>query len=135
MIMSHFPIITSLYASLLALFFILLSLRVIALRGNPLFAVLKRAGDDKHSLERAIRGHGNFAEHTPIMLVLMLIAEQSSASATLLHSCSAMFLVGRLAHGFCFGFLAHSMPLRIGGMVLTLTALGSMAIAQLLALL
>ena len=45
MIASHFPIITSLYASLLALFFILLSLRVIALRGNPLFAVLKRAGD------------------------------------------------------------------------------------------
>lgn len=116
-------------------FFILLSLRVIALRGNPLFAVLKRAGDDKRSLERAIRGHGNFAEYTPIMLVLMLIAEQSSASATLLHSCGAMFLVGRLAHGFCFGFLAHSMPLRIGGMVLTLTALGSMAIAQLLALL
>ena len=36
---------------------------------------------------------------------------------------------------FCFGFLTHSMPLRIGAMVLTLTALGSMAIAQLLALL
>ena len=115
--------------------FILLSLRVIALRDNPLFAVLKRAGDDKRSLERAIRGHGNFAEYTPIMLVLMLIAEQSGASATLLHICGAMFLVGRLVHGFCFGFLAHSMPLRIGGMVLTLTALGSMAIAQLLAVL
>ena len=71
MITPEFPMITSLYASLLAFFFILLSLRVIALRGNPLFAVLKRAGDDKHSLERAIRGHGNFAEYTPIMLVLM----------------------------------------------------------------
>ena len=57
-------------------FFILLSLRVIALRDKPLFAVLKCAGDDKRSLERAIRGHGNFAEYTPIMLVLMLIAEQ-----------------------------------------------------------
>lgn len=116
-------------------FFILLSPQVITLRGNPLFAVLKRAGDDKRSLERAIRGHGNFVEYTPIMLVLMLIAEQSDASATLLHICGAMFLVRRLAHGFCFGFLAHSMPLRIGGMALTLTALGSMAIAQQLALL
>ncbi|MGC6497389.1 MAG: MAPEG family protein [Candidatus Puniceispirillaceae bacterium] len=135
MITPDFPMITSLYASLLALFFILLSLRVIALRGNPLFAVLKRAGDDRHSLERAIRGHGNFAEYTPIMLVLMLIAEQSGGSATLLHSCGAMFLFGRLAHGFCFGFMKHSMPLRTGGMVLTLAALGSMAIAQLLALL
>ena len=116
-------------------FFILLSLRDIALSSNPLFAILKRAGDEKRSLEPAIRGHSNFAEYTPIMLVLMLIAEQSGASATLLHICGVMFLVGRLVHGFCFGFLAHSMPLRIGGMVLTLTALGSMAIAQLLAVL
>ena len=115
--------------------FILLSLRVIALSDNPLFAVLKCTGDDKRSLERAIRGHDNFAEYTPIMLVLMLIAEQSGASATLLHIWGAMCLVRRLAHGFCFGFLTHSMPLRIGGMVLTLSALGSMAIAQLLALL
>ena len=82
------------------LFFTVLSLRVIALRGNPLFAILKRAGDDKHSLECAIRGHGNFAEYTPIMLVLMLIAGQSGASATLPHICRAMFLVRRLAHGF-----------------------------------
>ena len=116
-------------------FFIFLSLRVIALRVNPLFAVLKRAGDDKRSLERAIRGHGSFAEYTPIMLVLMLIAEQSDASAILLHIRVTMFLVGRLAHGFCFGFLAHSMPVRIGGMVLTLTALDCMAIAELLGLL
>tara|TARA_B100000963_G_C22379923_1_gene559662 strand:+ start:320 stop:529 length:210 start_codon:yes stop_codon:yes gene_type:complete len=69
------------------------------------------------------------------MLVLTLIAEQSGASATLLHICGAMFFVGRLAHSFCFRFLTHSMPLRIGGMVLTLTALGSIAIAQLLTLL
>ena len=46
-----------------------------------------------------------------------------------------MFLFGRLAHGFCFDFMKHSMPLRTGGMVLTLAALSSMAIAQLLALL
>ena len=69
------------------------------------------------------------------MLVLMLIAEQLGTSATLQHICGAMFFFERLAHGFCFGFLTHSMLLRIGGMVLTLTALDSMAIAQLLALL
>ncbi len=78
-------------------FFIVLSLRVIALKGKPLFAVLKRAGDDKRSLERTIRGHGNFAKYTPIMLVLMLIAEQSGTSATLQHICGAMFFFGRLA--------------------------------------
>ena len=121
-----------LYAAILGFMQVALAFLVISRRWK--YKVAKGDGDVPE-LRQAIRVHGNFAEYTPIMLVLMLIAEQSSASATLLHSCGAMFLVGRLAHGFCFGFLAHSMPLRIGGMVLTLTALGSMAIAQLLALL
>ena len=69
------------------------------------------------------------------MLILMLIAVQPGASATPLHFCGAMFVVGHLAHCFCFGLLTHSMPLRIGGIVLILTSLGSLAIAQLLALL
>ena len=41
-------------------FFIVLSLRVIALRGQTPFSILKRAGDDKRGLERAVRGRGNF---------------------------------------------------------------------------
>ena len=113
------------------LFFNLLSLRVIALKGNPLFAVLKRAGDHNRSLERAIRDHGNFAEYTPIMLVLMLIAEQSGASATLLHIFGAMFFVGRLAHGLCRLSDAWHAAAHWGDDA----RLGSMAIARLLALL
>ena len=77
--------ITSSYAAVLALFFILLSMRVIALRGNPLFAFLKTNIDDKRSLDRAIRGHANFAEYTPLMLVLMILAEQSGSAGWVIH--------------------------------------------------
>lgn len=123
--------ITSSYAAVLALFFILLAMRVIALRGNPLFAFLKTNIDDKRSLDRAIRGHANFAEYTPLMLVLMILAEQSGTAVIMLHVCGAMFTLGRLAHGLCFGFMKHSMVLRTGGMGLSLAALGAIAIALL----
>ena len=83
-------------------------------------------GDE--TLQRAIRGHGNLAEFAPIMLIMMLIAEINGASAVTLHSLGGIFLVGRLAHGICFGFLRRSMILRIGGIALTLTALISMAL-------
>ena len=120
--------ITGVYAALLGLLLAVLSLRVIGLRGNPLFKFMafRNFGDD--TLQRAIRGHGNLAEFAPIVLIMMLIAEMNGASAMMLHLYGGMFLIGRLAHGICFGFMRRSMPLRIGGTALTLTALIGMAV-------
>ena len=120
--------ITTTYAAILALFLVMLSLRVIALRGNPLFRFLAFRNLGQATLDRAIRGHGNLAEYAPVMLILMFLGEQQGLSATTLHLLGGMFLVGRLAHGICFGFMTHSMPLRIGGTALTLTAIGALAI-------
>jgi len=120
--------ITATYASILALFLVILSLRVIALRGNPLFRLLAFRHLGQATLDRAIRGHGNLTEYAPIMLILMFLAEQQGLSATALHLLGGMFLVGRLAHGVCFGFMTQSMLLRIGGTALTLTAIGALAI-------
>jgi len=119
---------TATYASILALFLVILSLRVIALRGNPLFRLLAFRHLGQATLDRAIRGHGNLTEYAPIMLILMFLAEQQGLSATALHLLGGMFLVGRLAHGVCFGFMTQSMLLRIGGTALTLTAIGALAI-------
>ena len=119
---------TATYASILALFLVILSLRVIALRGNPLFRLLAFRHLGQATLDRAIRGHGNLTEYAPIMLILMFLAEQQGLSATALHLLGGMFLVGRLAHGVCFGFMTQSMLLRIGGTTLTLTAIGALAI-------
>lgn len=64
--------ITPLYASLLALVFVYLSARVITVR-RQLKASLGDHGD-KNLLKR-LRVHANFAEYTPLALLLILMAE------------------------------------------------------------
>ena len=123
--------ITALYASLLALWFVFLSMRVIALRGNPMFAFLILGASPDDMLERAVRAHGNLAEYTPIMLILLYLLETlpaASVTQTTLHMLGGAFLLGRLMHGICFGFMTSSMPLRIGGTALTLFPLMGAAI-------
>ena len=123
--------ITALYASLLALWFAFLSMRVIALRGNPMFAFLILGASPDNMLERAVRAHGNLAEYTPIMLILLYLLETlpaTSVAGTALHILGGAFLLGRLMHGICFGFMTSSMPLRIGGTALTIFPLMGAAI-------
>ena len=123
--------ITALYASLLALWFAFLSMRVIALRGNPIFVFLILGASPENMLERAVRAHGNFAEYTPIMLILLYLLETlpaTSVTRTALHILGGALLLGRLMHGICFGFMTSSVPLRIGGTALTLFPLIGAAI-------
>ena len=87
--------ITALYASLLALWFAFLSMRVIALRGNPMFAFLILGASPDNMLERAVRAHGNLAEYTPIMLILLYLLETlpaTSVTGTALHILGGAFL-------------------------------------------
>ena len=51
--------ITATYAAVPALFPVVLPVRVIALRGNPVFRVLAFRNRGKTTLERAVRGRGN----------------------------------------------------------------------------
>jgi uncharacterized membrane protein YecN with MAPEG domain len=115
--------ITALYASLLTLWLVLLSFRVIALRGSPVFGFLNIDTSDDDMLQRAIRAHGNLTEYAPMMLILLYLLEVSGGDTATLHSLGLCFFIGRLMHGICFGFMRSSMPLRIGGTVLTLTPL------------
>ena len=115
--------ITALYASLLTLWLVLLSFRVIALRGSPVFGFLNIDTDDDEMLQRAIRAHGNLTEYAPMMVILLYLLETSGTGAMTLHGLGLAFLIGRLMHGICFGFMKSSMPLRIGGTALTLTPL------------
>jgi uncharacterized membrane protein YecN with MAPEG domain len=56
--------ITSLYASLLTFWLVLLSFRVIALRGSPVFRFLNIDTSDDDMLQRAIRAHGQSEPNT-----------------------------------------------------------------------
>ena len=124
--------VTGFYAALLALWLVVLSLRVIALRGSPVFAFLGEVDVSEEKLERAVRGHGNLTEYAPTLLILLFLLEQGGASTAFLHALGVTFLVGRVAHGICFAFMERSALLRIGGMVLTLTAILGGAIAVLM---
>jgi len=93
------------------------------------FLILGASPDDM--LERAVRAHGNLAEYAPIMLILLYLLEAlpgTSVTPTTLHVLGGSFLLGRLMHRICFGFMTSSMPLRIGGTALTLFPLMGAAI-------
>ncbi|MEM9243182.1 MAG: MAPEG family protein [Pseudomonadota bacterium] len=118
--------ITLLYAVIIGIWLVILSFRVIILRGSPvakLFGVSPVEHPEK-ILQRAIRGHANLTEYAPLFLILMLIAELNHASSVLLYLVGAIFTVGRLMHGILFCFMRQTNGvMRIGGMVLTLTAI------------
>lgn len=121
--------ITAQFAGFLALFYLLLSLRVLALRGNPVFRFLAFGRDaDGQVMERAARGHGNFAEYVPIFLILLYLGETGGANDQMLYGCAGAFTLGRLMHGILFAFLRKSMALRVGGMILTLIPITILAI-------
>jgi uncharacterized membrane protein YecN with MAPEG domain len=87
--------ITGLYASLLAILFIGLSMNIIRLR----FKCKTGLGDGGHEiLSKAIRIHGNFAEYMPMALLMLGIYELNGASSQWLHALGATLFIGRILH-------------------------------------
>ncbi len=113
--------VTITFAALLSLFLIVLSFRVLDLRGSPVTKFFHKPNReiDPNDLERAIRGHGNLIEYAPLFLILMLALELSDASVTLLYISGIIFTLGRFMHGIAFSFMKKNVFLRIGGMTLT----------------
>lgn len=121
--------ITALFAALLVPIYLILTLRVIMLRG----AVRVGVGDggDKQLLRR-MRVHANFAETVPFALVLMGLAEGLRASPTALYAAGGGLLLGRILHAYGVSQANETLAFRIAGMVLTLAAIVSLAVACLM---
>ena len=117
---------------MLAILLFILSIRVIGLRGNPAFAFIAQGKGDDELLQRAIRAQGNLAEYAPTMLILLFFLETSDVTDAKLHALASAFLLGRLMHGICMGFMRSNMPLRVGGTALTLLPLAAAAVALLM---
>ncbi len=112
--------VTPLYAGLLALWFVILGMRVIHQRRHSKVSL----GDGGNPmLQRAIRGHANFAEYVPLTVLLLGILELSRFSPSVLHGLGATLLVGRLLHGYALSFTAHFRFGRAAGAALTFLAL------------
>jgi uncharacterized membrane protein YecN with MAPEG domain len=112
-------LVTPLYAGLLTLWFLLLSAIVIRHRGKGIS--LGDGGDA--ATQRAIRGHGNFAEYVPLALVMMAMLELGRTSLYTLHALGIALLVGRILHGYALSFTRRWQFGRTWGTVLTFVVL------------
>lgn len=108
--------ITPIYAALLALLFIFLSLRTIRLRRRHRIAL----GDgDNPELRRAMRAHANFAEYVPFALLLVFFAERDGAHPAVVHALGLALLAGRLLHAWGVSQPREDFRFRVTGMVLS----------------
>lgn len=108
--------VTPLYAGLLGLFYVGLSLWVIKVRMSQ-----KIASGDKGDpvMHNAMRTHANFAEYAPMGLILIGFAEVQGLALGAVHTLGALLLLARVMHGVGMGRMPHTPALRGGGAVLT----------------
>lgn len=118
-------IITGLYAGLLGLVFLYLSIRVIKVRRKHAISLGDGNLDD---LQKATRAHANFSEYTPLCIILLLVAELTSQADIFLHICGIVLLYGRVAHAY--GLTTKSGPSlgRVSGMLATFGALFALSV-------
>lgn len=101
---------TSLYASVLGLMMIGLSLAVSMKRGKTGISILH---GDNMELALSIRRFGNFIEVAPMGLILLGLMEALGAPSMWVHASGALLLVSRLAHPFGLSIENPRLPLRI----------------------
>lgn len=110
--------VTPLYGGVLALWFCVLSLRVMNVRRRVPF------GDNGDAdIVRVVRAQANFAEYVPLALLLMGFLEVGRTSIYLLHGLGIALVIGRLLHGVALSFDVGMRIGRVTGATLTLIVL------------
>ena len=126
--------ITAIYAALLALMLIALSVNIINARGK--FAV--GLGDSGNiAMTRRIRAQANLAEYAPIFIILLGFSEHNGLPIWAIHMFGLVFLFGRFMHAYSllqaeqydqFHKLINNPTWRIRGMICTFASIGMLAI-------
>ncbi|GAC19752.1 MAPEG family protein [Paraglaciecola arctica] len=126
----HTPI-TAFYAGLLGILFFYFSVLVIKGRRDKQIS-LGDGGD--HHFQQVIRAHGNFSEYTPIVLILLFVAEVNLSNPIILHLAGTALISGRFIHAF--GLRRHSGTSwqRVWGMLLTFASLITLSVLNILVL-
>ena len=116
--------ITPLYALAIALIWLTLWFRVTSLRAAKGQSI--GDGGDMQLLLR-VRQHGNCADWSAFVLILMILAEGMGATALYLHVSGALLVIGRIAHPFGLKIDNAGHPLRyVGNGTNILAALNAM---------
>jgi len=114
--MNTLPTIVPVYAALLTLLFVYLSVRTIRVRRRLQIAI----GDKgQPEMQRAMRVHANFAEYVPLALVLLAMVESRAPAAWLMHGLCLSLLVGRLLHAYGVSQTPERFQFRVVSMLLT----------------
>ncbi len=117
-----------LYAGVLGLLFVALSVRTLRLRRRMQVAV----GDGGNIVMlRAMRVHANFAEYVPLCLVLLYLLQSQGAGALVLHVLGTGLVAGRLSHAYGVSGEPENFRFRVVGMALTLGVLVSASVGLL----
>jgi len=125
--MSNLPVITAVYAAIFGLFAAALTINVIANRVR-----LKVEGGDGGvpKMAQAIRAHANFAEHVPLAIILLGLAEMTGVRAWIIYVLGGVLLVARVLSAVGLNrSLAGSMPRQAGaGLTILVTVAASIAV-------
>jgi hypothetical protein len=116
---------TTVYAALLALLFVGLSVRVIRLRRREGVAL---GGGEREPLTRAVRAHGNFAEYVPLALLLVAMVELSRPAAWIPHGFGLLLIAGRVLHAVGISRTPERFVFRTVGMAMTFGVLAGAAV-------
>jgi len=109
--------VTSLYAALLAFFFVAITIRVARYRGKT---GIHLGNGDNEILLRLNRGQQNFTETVPLALLLIALMELAGASSVWLHTLGTMLAVGRFLHYLQLTQTLKHLAFRGTGMLATL---------------
>ena len=105
---------TAIYAGILAVLYIIISLRVSLGRKKNKVNLGDGGNED---MQKRIRVHGNFAEYVPMALLLMAIVEINGGVGWAIHVLGIALVVGRLLHAY--GLSAGVLPGRAIGSLLS----------------
>lgn len=117
--------ITAIFAGVLACWLMVLQAKVVRFRRAKLVAL----GDGGHADgERLIRAHANAVENIPVFLILLGLGEGLGTPQWVLVALGLLFTIGRVMHGLHFFEDRDSFSLRFWGMLMTLMAIGVLAL-------
>ncbi|MBI1261910.1 MAG: glutathione metabolism protein [Rhizobiales bacterium] len=114
------PAVTSIYAGGLAVLYLVLSINVIRMRRGEHIGF---GHGNNQKLERAIRAHANFAEYTPLIILLIFLCEMQNLAAIWLHLLGGLLVTGRLIHAYGLNQTPEMRGTRTVGLTLTFLSL------------
>jgi uncharacterized protein len=104
------------YAALLGLLFLYLSVRTIGLRRRLKIGI---GASQSEEMLRAMRVHSNFAEYVPLSLLLSYLVEVQGGHPLLVHAMGVTLLVGRAVHAYDVSQMNEQFVFRVSGMVMS----------------